>query len=184
MQSPVRRMRSRPSPALVVAVAALVAALAGTAIAGPAATTSAPSKKKVKKISRKQANKQIDKRLPLESEDIADGAVSTDKIADDAVSNSKLSNPTYSALVQANGTFVRGVGADGNNTQRINAGNYRVAFENDVSQCTYQATPANVNQSLTAHADFDANTQRVFVSLRNSVNGTRQDGNFQVAVHC
>jgi hypothetical protein len=53
-----RRIRaSRPSPAIVIAVVALVAALAGTALAGPDATTSAINKKKVKKIARKQINK-------------------------------------------------------------------------------------------------------------------------------
>jgi hypothetical protein len=47
----------RPSPAIIVAVLALVAALAGTAIAGPNASTSAVSKKKVKKIATKQIKK-------------------------------------------------------------------------------------------------------------------------------
>src|SRR6266511_1433412 len=45
---------SQPSPAIVVAVLALVAALAGTAIAGPDASTSAITKNKVKKIARQQ----------------------------------------------------------------------------------------------------------------------------------
>jgi hypothetical protein len=52
-----RLMHSRPSPALIVAVVALVAALAGTAVAEQATTS--VSKKKTKRI----ANKQIDKRL-------------------------------------------------------------------------------------------------------------------------
>ena len=47
---------SRPSPAIIVAVLALVAALAGTALAAPGASTSAISKKKVKKIATKQIN--------------------------------------------------------------------------------------------------------------------------------
>jgi hypothetical protein len=51
---------------MLVAVLALVAAVAGTAIAGPGASTSAISKSKVKKI----ANKQINKRLPLTGADI------------------------------------------------------------------------------------------------------------------
>jgi hypothetical protein len=55
---------SRPSPALLVAVLALVAALAGTAVAGHDASTSALSKKKVKKIARKQAIKQINALVP------------------------------------------------------------------------------------------------------------------------
>ena len=47
----------RPSPAILVAVIALVAALAGTALAGPDATTSAITKKKAKKIARKESSK-------------------------------------------------------------------------------------------------------------------------------
>ena len=59
----------RPSPALVVATAALCLALVGTAIAGPggvqdALTKAKLTKSKVKKISKKQANKQITKREP------------------------------------------------------------------------------------------------------------------------
>ena len=50
--------RVRPSAAMIVAVAALVAALAGTAVAADqGATTSALNKKKVKKIATKQVNK-------------------------------------------------------------------------------------------------------------------------------
>jgi hypothetical protein len=51
--------RSRPSPAIVVAILALVAGLAGTAVAGPDATTSAKAvtKAKVKQISKKTVNK-------------------------------------------------------------------------------------------------------------------------------
>lgn len=48
---------SRPSAAIIIAVVALVAALAGTAIAGPGATTSALTKPKLKKIVKKQINK-------------------------------------------------------------------------------------------------------------------------------
>ena len=63
-----RISRSRPSPAFVVAVIALTAAFAGTAIAGPDAITSAVTKSKVKQIAKKQgkkqANKQIRKKAP------------------------------------------------------------------------------------------------------------------------
>jgi hypothetical protein len=47
----------KPSPAILVAVLALVAALAGTAVAGPDASTSAITKKKVASIATKQINK-------------------------------------------------------------------------------------------------------------------------------
>jgi len=51
-------MAGRPSPAIVVAVLALVAALAGSAVAGSDVQSSAAlNKKKVKKIAKKQINK-------------------------------------------------------------------------------------------------------------------------------
>ena len=79
--------RPRLNPALIVAVLALVAALAGTAVAtDPIATDSAVTKKKVKKI----ANKQINKRLPWKTADLADGAVTTPKLADGAVTSEKF----------------------------------------------------------------------------------------------
>jgi hypothetical protein len=59
-----RRIKgAKPSPALLVAVVALVAALAGTAIGGVAVTSlSKKDKKQVKKISKKQAKK-LDKKI-------------------------------------------------------------------------------------------------------------------------
>jgi hypothetical protein len=84
---------SRYSPAIVIAVLALVAAVAGTAVAGPSATTSAITKKKVKKI----ANKQIDKRFPVETGDIAGGAVTTPKLANGAVDAAKLADGAVTA---------------------------------------------------------------------------------------
>jgi hypothetical protein len=83
---------ARPSPAIVIAVLALIAALTGTAVAGPDASSSAVNKKKVKKIARKQANKQINARLPFGTDDIADGAVSRPKLADGAVSGAKVAD--------------------------------------------------------------------------------------------
>jgi hypothetical protein len=72
-----RFLSARPSPAIVVAVMALVVALAGTAVAGPGAQSSAITKKKVKKVAKKQINK--DK--PYTSEDLAPSAVIADKLA-------------------------------------------------------------------------------------------------------
>lgn len=67
-----RWLKSRPSPALVISVLALVAALAGTAVAGdPIATTSKVSKKKVKRIAKRKAKKQINKTLPIGSAELA-----------------------------------------------------------------------------------------------------------------
>jgi hypothetical protein len=54
----------RPSPAILVAVVALVAALAGTAVAGPGAETSKLTKAKVKLVSQKQARKVLKQEAP------------------------------------------------------------------------------------------------------------------------
>ena len=79
-------IRRRPSPALVVVVAALIAALGGTAIAGPSASTSAVSKKKVKKIAKKQVNK----KFPIGELDIDEAAVTTQKLRAGSVTGGKL----------------------------------------------------------------------------------------------
>jgi hypothetical protein len=64
---------SRPSPALVVAVVALVAALAGTAVASdPLATRGKVlTKHSVKRIAKKVAKKQIKKKFPIGASDLA-----------------------------------------------------------------------------------------------------------------
>ena len=83
-QSP--RRPSKPSPALLVAVVALVAALGGGAVAGVAVTAlNKQEKKQVAKIAKKQAKKQVDRKLPLGTEGIADGAVTAAKLAEGAV---------------------------------------------------------------------------------------------------
>jgi hypothetical protein len=71
-----RISRSRPSPAIIVAVVALVAALAGTAVAEEA-TTSADevTKQKVKKIAKTQAKKLVEGAFPITGVDF--GVVNT-----------------------------------------------------------------------------------------------------------
>jgi hypothetical protein len=70
-----RITRSRPSPAIIVAVVALIAALAGTAMAGPDASTSVLNRAKVKNIARKQANKAVQTVFPITGADL--GVVTT-----------------------------------------------------------------------------------------------------------
>jgi hypothetical protein len=111
-----RRSRaSRPSPAIIIAVLALVAAVAGTAVAAdPVATTSAKkvTKKKVKKI----ANKQIDQRAPGLSvaqaetasnantaNSVSPNGVDTTALQDNAVTNAKLGDGAVSSAEIENG---------------------------------------------------------------------------------
>ena len=78
-------VRRRPSPALLVAVVALVAAAAGSAVADQATTAgkgfSKKQAKQVKKLAKKQAKKQIKKNFPVGESQIADGAITTGKVA-------------------------------------------------------------------------------------------------------
>jgi uncharacterized cupredoxin-like copper-binding protein len=96
---------TRPSPAILIAILALVAALAGTAVAGPTATTSV-SKKKVKKIAKKQAIKQINKLAPGLSVAHADSATNANN-AD------KLGGKSASAFASSTSEPYREVGAPG-----------------------------------------------------------------------
>jgi hypothetical protein len=119
---------SRPSPAIVVAILALVAAVAGTAVAEQA-TTSAVTKKKVKKI----ANKQINKRFPIGAGDIADGAVTRE--------NQSADQRTLWAAVQSNGTVTDQSG--GISVSALGSGSYAVDFGEDVSGRALVATGVN-----------------------------------------
>jgi hypothetical protein len=82
----------RTSPAIVVAVLALIAAVAGTAVAGPGAETSV-SKKKTKQIAKKQVNK------------LAPG-IANDEITERAPGLSVANAVTANRL--ANVTYVKG----------------------------------------------------------------------------
>jgi hypothetical protein len=75
-----RTAASRPSPAIIVAVLALVAALAGTAVAERATTSAKPvTKKKAKKITRKQINR-LAPGLSVASADTATNAENADAL--------------------------------------------------------------------------------------------------------
>jgi hypothetical protein len=104
---------ARPSPAILVAVLALVAALGGTALAGPDALTRALSKKQVKQIATKQAIKQIDRRAPGLS--VAKAAVAdTATNATTAENSSRLGGVDAAAYVKGPVEPVRRVGTAGN----------------------------------------------------------------------
>ena len=80
-----RIKKAMPSPAMLVAIVALVAALGGSAIAEVASTSKLSKKeqKQTKKIAKKQANKQIDKKesgLDVNSAQTANSAGEADKL--------------------------------------------------------------------------------------------------------
>ena len=70
----------RPSPAMVVAVVALVCAMAGTAVAGTDGLSSKITKSKVKKIAKKQANKRLKANVSGSHVNTADTATNADNL--------------------------------------------------------------------------------------------------------
>jgi hypothetical protein len=66
--------RTRPSPAMIVAAAALCFALVGTAVAGTDSVSRALTKSKVKKIAKKQADKQLKANVSGSHVNLADQA--------------------------------------------------------------------------------------------------------------
>jgi hypothetical protein len=102
----------RPSPAIIVAVVALVAALAGTAVAGPGAVTSKLSKAKVKLISQKQAKKVLKQEAP----NLTVGAANALTDLEYVRSNATTVNPAQSGSAIAtcpSGKYVTGGGGAG-----------------------------------------------------------------------
>ena len=101
--------RLRPSPAMLVAVAALVAALAGTAVAGVATFSKLDGKERrqVAKIARKAADKQITRRAPTLSVAAA-GSANTANTASTAITAAQLGKVT---VVRQTGSV--GIGAGG-----------------------------------------------------------------------
>ncbi|MGH2990727.1 MAG: hypothetical protein ACRDMA_12875 [Solirubrobacterales bacterium] len=121
-----RRFRqARPSPALVVAIMALVAALAGTAIAADPAANTAISKKKTKKI----VKKQINKLAPGLSVNNADNL--------GEVAAEEYQQRLY-AVVDQDGNLSRGANAE--SAEKAAAFVYDVGFDRDVTECAYGAT--------------------------------------------
>jgi len=105
--------RSRPSPALLVAVVALVAGLTGTALAGgPGAVASKLTKSKVKLVAQKQANKVLKQEAP----DLEVGSAVALAQLEYIRSSSTTVNPgeTGSAIATCpSGKFVTGGGGAG-----------------------------------------------------------------------
>lgn len=134
-----RRLRhARPSPALVVAVLALIAAVAGSAIAKIATTPRLNNKEQqqVKKIARKQINK-LAPGLSVANAENAENATN----AADAVTLGGAVPSSYRAryaIVAADGTLVQGVAVE--NVERISAGQYFVRFDQSVADHAIAAT--------------------------------------------
>ena len=126
-----KRVFRRPSPAMLVAIAALIVALGGTAVAGGVL-----NKKKVKNIS----NNQITQRAPglsvasagtAKSADtaktVSDAAITAAKLAPDSVIGSKLGTIVERDAVSAS----IAAGASGSATAQCTAGEQFLSGGND-----------------------------------------------------
>jgi hypothetical protein len=137
-----RTRASRPSPAIVVAIVALVAALAGTAVAEGATTSAKPvTKKKAKKIARKQINKLAPGLSVANAENAtnAENAATADK-----------ANNVYGVMFDETGPGAPSI-IRATDPGITSAGCFfvcAVAFPRDVSECTYTASAVEKNGVL------------------------------------
>jgi hypothetical protein len=102
----------RPSPAILVAVVALVAALAGTAVAGPGAVSSALNKSKVKLISQKQARKVLKQEAPNLSVGSATALTNLEYVRSSSTTVNPAQNASATATCPA-GKYATGGGGAG-----------------------------------------------------------------------
>jgi hypothetical protein len=201
----------KPSPALIVAIAALSVSLVGTALAGPIAEISGLNKKDkrvVRKISNRIANKRITKRAPKLSvanaqtsllADTANTATKADsaknadsaKTADNASNADKLDGKAANdiamwAFVNSNGTLLRSSG--GVSSEKVATGSYKVVFPRSIDVCAYNATNAATDNVIpstgqVAVALASGGTNAVRVETDNSA-GTEFDDQFMLVVTC
>ena len=163
--------RLNQSPAMIVAIVALIAALAGTAIADPGASTSKITKSKVKKI----ANKQINKRLPIDAAELGAGAVTAPKLGTLTVRDSA---PT---TVPADGAPGNGLSQARNAEVSCNAG--EVALGGGVRDVEPEVDGAQAG--LTVYGERYVVTQGRPTGIRARVgNDFPSDITFRVEVLC
>jgi hypothetical protein len=187
---------SRPSPAMVVAVIALVFAMVGSAVAANDGLSSKITKSKVKKISKKQADKELKANVSgshVNTADTASSASDSSKLGGTAAADYQQKADLLSATVAPAGVgpaIVRGRGAT--SVTRIATGFFRVTFNRDVSGCTWTAS-----YGPPTHAFVDAlwatvggsggpapTPNQVGVVLRNDAGAQADGSGFHVLVLC
>ena len=170
-----RRKGARPSPAMIVAMIALVAALAGTAVAAEPPTR-AISKSKVKKIAVKQINK-LAPGLSVANATTADTAGRADNVLWAVVDNDDGAGNAAVARAGQTGTTVTEVGAAVN-----------VDFGRVVTECAWIATKGAVANASPSGGEVTTegvalNPNAVQVRVRTSAGVALQDP-FHLEVIC
>jgi hypothetical protein len=172
---------SRPSPALIVAVTALVFAIAGTAIAGPSALSKI-TRGKVKTI----AAKQIEEAAPGLSVAEAKKADTATNATTAANANSaKIATNIIAANVLGNGTTLGSIPAGVTSTKTA-TGTYTVVFPRSVAGCNLSASagsPTSESPVLVGAAPVNGTPEAVRVFTRTSANVVA-DQDFYVQIIC
>jgi hypothetical protein len=191
--------RKRPSPALIISVAALIFALVGTAIAAPATISALTKKDKkaVKKIARKIADQRIRakaRNLSVKSAaraTTADTATSattaaTATTATTATTAGNVSNQLW-AIVNADGTLFRGSQGIVSSV-RDSAGQYVVTADRSLANCFFQATLGGNTPDAGLTGDISvnpvsANPNQLYVRTGDNTN-VNSDRAFTTLIRC
>jgi hypothetical protein len=175
-----KRVIRRPSPAMIVAIVALIAALGGTAVAGGFIT-----KKKAKNI----ANNQITQRAPglsVASAKSADSAKNSD-----ALQGLPLRGVSQWVVSSSGGTVVSSSGGV-TITKLAGAGRYRVSFPSSLANCGFNANggiqptasdASNFADAMALVARSSTGPNDVQVEMDNAA-GTEIDEPFYLTVQC
>jgi hypothetical protein len=182
-----RILRKRPSPAMIVAVVAMVMAFGGTAYAKIVITgknvrnsSLVGADIKNKSLGGKDVKNDYLGRVPIKEERLDAskfGQVNSAKVADGV---------NRAAAVTATGTKVRSRGVSA--TARTGEGQYQVTFDRDVRGCYYFATisapgAAAPGTGQIGVTQLSTNANAVKVITRNS-GGTLADRPFHIIASC
>lgn len=179
-----------PSPALVIAILALIVALSGTAIAAKRYLIT--NTKQISPAALKQLTKLAAAQVKQGPAGAA-GAAGATGAAGAAGLNGERGAPgpgavVYWAVVNPEGTLARH-GSSQTSAERIEVGSYVVKFEADVSQCAYEAAIGRADAENTENPGFATVVARagephgVEVQTYN-VGSELKDKGFHLAVFC
>jgi hypothetical protein len=178
-----RIRRLLPSPAMVVAVTALVMSLGGSAYALVITGKSIKNGSVTNKDIRNHSLTGNDMRR----DSVGGGAIEETSLG--AVPIAFLAGGgTRFAVVNAGGQAVRG--RDVSSVARTSEGRYQVIFNGDVRNCAYFATigdesaSAPPQNSQISVSSLGSNVNGVAVRTENGVNGTELDRPFHLIVMC
>jgi hypothetical protein len=185
------RKIKRPSPAMVVACAALLVALGGTSVAAVKVLAPRNSVGSLQVIDHSLLAK--DFKTPPKGPAGARGPAGPAGPAGTAGAAGPKGDKGDSAtgmwaVVDNNGTLIRSKGVT--SAQKIGTGMYQVVFNSDVTGCSYQATTGSAGNATTINLGQANVAQRINVAngvevwTLNTTGAALTDRAFHVAVFC